>query len=302
MSSQSVDYKSILTGFVAIIGPPNVGKSTLLNRLVGTKVAIVSRKPQTTRNRILGILNGEEVQIVFLDTPGIHQTRSPLHESMVASAHAAISEVDSILLMIEMSHSDESDIRLTLKNIKASKKPCLLVINKIDKGPREQLLPLIDAFKRVHPFRAIIPISARYGDGVEELLKELKTCLEPGPRFFPSDMKTDQSEPFLVAEIIREKIYAFGRRELPYATAVTVEQIEDVPQKDLVRIYAKIHVERDSQKAIMIGQGGKMMKAIGRSARLALEDFLGVRVFLDLVVRVEKNWSKDPKALRRLGY
>jgi GTP-binding protein Era len=302
MSPETADLKGVLTGFVAIVGPPNVGKSTLLNRLVGTKIAIVSRKPQTTRTRILGILNGEGYQIVFLDTPGIHQTRSPLHESMVASAQAAMSEVDFILFMMEMSRSHESDIGVTLGNIKKSKKPCLLVINKIDRGPREQLLPLIDAFKKVHPFRAIIPISARYGDGVEELLEELKASLEPGPFFFPTDMRTDQSESFLVAEIIREKIYAFSRRELPYATAVTVERMEDVPQKALLRIYAKIHVERDSQKAILIGQGGKMLKAIGRSARLALEDVLGTRVFLDLMVRVEKNWSKDPKALRRLGY
>jgi GTP-binding protein Era len=302
MSPQNIEPKSILTGFAAIIGPPNVGKSTLLNRIIGTKVAIVSRKPQTTRNRILGILNGEGVQIVFFDTPGIHQTRSPLHESMVASAHAAISEVDFILLLIEIGHSHERDIRPTLKNIKASKKPCLLVINKIDKGPRERLLPLIDTFKKTHSFKAIVPISARYGDGVAELLEELRLCLEPGPCFFPPDMLTDQSESFLVAEIIREKIYAFSRSELPYATAVTVEQIEDVPGKGLVRVYAKIHVEKDSQKAIMIGQGGKMMKTIGRSARLALEGFLGVRVFLDLVVRVQKNWSRDPKALRRLGY
>jgi GTP-binding protein Era len=302
MSPEDGDLKSILTGFVAIIGPPNVGKSTLLNRLVGTKIAIVSRKPQTTRNRIIGILSGHGYQIVFLDTPGIHQTRSPLHESMVASAHAAIKEVDFVLLMIEMSRSQNSDIRLTLKDIKASKRPCLLVINKIDKGPRKQLLPLIDTFKRVHPFRAIIPISARHGDGVAELLAELKSNLKPGPFFFPPDMKTDQTEPFLIAEIIREKIYAFSRREIPYATAVTVELMEDLPERELVRVFAKIHVEKDSQKAIMIGQGGKTMKAIGRSARLALEDFLGTRVFLDLMVRVEKNWSKDPKALRRLGY
>ena len=302
MKPKSADLKSIRTGFVAIIGPPNVGKSTLLNRLVGSKIAIVSRKPQTTRNRIIGILNGQGYQIVFLDTPGIHQTRSSLHESMVASAHAAIKEVDVVLLMIEMGRSHDSDIRLTLKDIKASKRPCLLVINKIDKGPRKELLPLIDAFKRVYPFRAIVPISARQGDGVAELLEELKSNLQPGPVFFPPDMKTDQSESFWVAEIIREKIYTISREELPYATAVTVEHMEDVPQKDLVRIFAKIHVEKDSQKAIMIGQGGKTLKAIGRSARLALENMLGTRVFLDLMVRVEKNWSKDPKALRRLGY
>ena len=302
MSPESADLKSILTAFVAIIGPPNVGKSTLLNRLVGTKIAIVSAKPQTTRNRIIGILNGQGYQIIFVDTPGVHETRSPLHESMVSSAHAAMNEVDFILLMIEMSHSHDTDIRLTLRNIKTSKRPCLLVINKIDKGPKKQLLPLIDVFKKVHPFRAIIPISARNGDGIAELLAELKSNLKPGPSFFSPDMKTDQSEPFLVAEIIREKIYAFSRREIPYATAVTVELMEDVPEKDLVRIFAKIHVEKDSQKAIMIGQGGKMMKAIGRSARRALEDLLGTRVFLDLMVRVEKNWSKDPKALRRLGY
>ncbi len=302
MSPERVDRRGILTGFVAIVGPPNVGKSTLLNRLVGSKIAIVSRRPQTTRNRITGILNGQGYQIVFLDTPGIHRPRSPLHESMVASAHAAINEVDLALLMIEMGRTHDSDTRLILNNIKKSKRPCLLVINKVDRGARTQLLPLIDAFQKVHPFRAIIPISARYGDGVAELLEELKSNLKPGPFFFPADMKTDQPESFLVAEIIREKIYAFSRKEVPYAAAVTVDLIEDIPEKDLLRIFAKIHVEKDSQKAIMIGQGGKMMKAIGRSARLALEAFLGSRVFLDLTVRVEKDWSKDPQALRRLGY
>lgn len=291
-----------LSGFIAIVGPPNVGKSTLLNRLLGTKVAAVSPKPQTTRNRIVGIVHGEGFQMVFVDTPGIHRTATALHRSMVASAEAAFKEVDIIAVMIEMPRPDDPDISTILAGLKKAKKPSLLLINKIDKGPKERLLPIMETYSGLYPFDCIIPISALKGDGIDRLLGELKAKMRPGPAFFPPDMKTDQSRPFLVSEIIREKVYFLTSRELPYSTAVKVDEIEDSPEKGLISISARIFVESDSQKGILIGRGGKMIRAIGQSARGEIEAMLGAHVFLDLSVRVEKKWSKDPKALRRLGY
>jgi GTP-binding protein Era len=291
-----------LSGFIAIIGPPNVGKSTLLNRLLGTKVAIVSPKPQTTRNRIQGILHGDGYQMVFMDTPGIHKTKTLLHKSMVSSATAAIGEVDIIVIMIDMLYPHDPDISLILQDLKNANKPTFLVINKIDLGRRETLLPIIDEFGTKLPLEDIIPISALKGDGVEILVKALKSKLKEGPPFFPTEMKTDQSETFLISETIREKIYHHTSKELPYSSAVTVEGIEEIKEKNLLSINATIHVESDSQKAILIGRKGRMIKAIGQSARFELEGLFGIHIFLDLRVRVEKKWSKDPKALRRLGY
>lgn len=293
---------SFMSAFIAIIGPPNVGKSTLLNRILGTKVAIVSPKPQTTRNRMIGIYHGDRFQMVFMDTPGIHKTRTALHKSMVKAARAAFHEVDILLLLIELNRSDDPEIASIIGNLTGTRKPCLLVINKIDTGPKEKLLPIIDHYRKRYPFEAIIPISALQGEGVDTLLGELKSRLRSGPQFFPADMKTDQTEPFLVSEIIREKIYVHTKKELPYSAAVTVDKMQEIPQKNLLSISARIHVETDSQKGIVIGQGGQMIKAIGRSARLELEKIFSARVYLDLMVRVEKNWSKDPRALRRLGY
>ncbi|MCD6298602.1 MAG: GTPase Era [Deltaproteobacteria bacterium] len=293
---------SFLSGFIAIIGPPNVGKSTLLNRILGTKLAIVSSMPQTTRNRITGIYHGDGFQMVFMDTPGIHKTRSALHESMVESALATPQEVDLVLLVIEMQRPDDPEIPSVVGNLKKLKKPCILVINKIDMFPKEQILPVIDKLRQTYPFEAIIPVSALKGDGVDALLEELKSRLKPGPRFFTKDMNTDRTEAFLVSEIIREKIYFHMRQELPYSSAVTVDKMEELPDRDLLSIAARVHVETESQKGILIGQKGRMVKAIGRSARLELEKMFNVQVFLDLKVRVEKNWTKDSKALRRLGY
>ncbi|MCD6306822.1 MAG: GTPase Era [Deltaproteobacteria bacterium] len=293
---------TFLSGYIGIIGPPNVGKSTLLNRILGRKVAIVSPKPQTTRNRIIGIYHGEGVQMVFVDTPGIHKTRTPLHQSMVASALAVFQEVDILLLMVQLGDIDRVLFFPLLKNLKRVNKPCLLLINKIDKGPREVLLPLMAEYGRRHPFDVIIPISALTGDGVSLLMKELKSRLLPGPPFFPEEMDTDQSEDFLIAEVIREKIYLHLRQELPYACAVGVNRIEDVPDKNLLRISARIYVETESQKGILIGRKGRMIQAVGRSARMDLERIFGVRIYLDLAVSVEKNWTRDTRALRRLGY
>ncbi len=293
---------TFLSGFIAIVGPPNAGKSTLLNRLTGTKLAIVSPKPQTTRNRIMGVYHGDGYQMVFVDTPGIHKTQTALHRSMVASAQAAFKEVDILAVVIEMPRAEEPGIGIILSNLRRAQKPSVLVINKIDKGPKEQLLPIIDTYRQRYPFEAIVPISALTGDRLERLLEQLKSMLKPGPALFPPDMKTDQTESFWISEIIREKIYALTRQELPYSCAVTVELVEESLEKNLVSIIARIHVESESQKGIMIGGRGEMVKAIGRTSREEMEKFFGTKVFLDLTVRVEKNWSKDPRALRRLGY
>ncbi len=293
---------TFLSGFIGIIGPPNVGKSTLLNHILRTKLAIVSPKPQTTRNRILGIYHGEGFQIIFMDTPGIHNTKSALHESMVASARAACREVDMVLLMIEIGHPNDPRISSIVGNLKRMRKPCILVINKIDMMAKEHLLPIIDHYRQVYDFEDIIPVSAIKGDGLDRLLDRLKESLRPGPQFFPLDMKTDQSEVALVSEIIREKIYSHTSKELPYSSAVSVDKMEEIPGKNLLAIAARIHVERESQKAVLIGKRGRMIKAIGRSARLELEKMFGVRIYLDLIVRVEKNWTRDTRALRRLGY
>ncbi len=302
MDTKNSTETDFLSGFIAIVGPPNVGKSTLLNRLLGTKVAIVTPKPQTTRNRVLGIYHGDGYQMVLMDTPGIHKTRTALHKSMVASAQEACREVDIVMMMMEMLRPDDPDISLILGNLKKIEKPVLLVINKIDLGSKEVLLPIIDEFRRLQVFDAIIPISALTGDGIERLLEELKSRLRPGPAFFPKEMKTDQSDAFLVSEIIREKIYNYTKQELPYSSAVTVESIEEIPKKGVLSISARIHVETDSQKVILIGKKGHMIKSIGQSSRGELETIFGTHVYLDLRVRVEKNWSRDTRALRRLGY
>ena len=300
--NQNSNNSEFLSGFIAIVGPPNVGKSTLLNLILGTKVAIVSPKPQTTRNRILGVYNGDDFQMVFIDTPGIHKTKTTLHKSMVASAQDVFFQVDIILVVIELTQPEDPDISLIFQSLKNFKKPCLLIINKIDKGPKEMLLPIMDQYQKHALFDTIIPISALHGNGMDLVLLELKSRLLPGPAFFPKDMKTDQSDTFLAAEIIREKIYVHARQELPYSSAISVDRMDEDSIKNILSISARIHVETDSQKAILIGKKGGMIKAIGRSARLELEKIFGIHIFLDLTVRVEKNWSRDTKALRRLGY
>ena len=294
---------SFLSGFIAIIGPPNVGKSTLLNRFLGQKIAITSPKPQTTRNRILGIYNEDDCQMVFIDTPGIHQTRSLLHKSMVRSAKASLGEVDIILLVVELEeagHSDELDTILRL--LKKTAKPAIMAINKIDLIKKERLLPLIESYSKLHCLDSIVPISALYGDGVETLREELKKRLSPGPQFFPPDMLTDKSEEFLIAEIIREKIYYETREELPYSSAVMVESLEEDSARNLLTVMAVIYVEKASQKGMIIGKDGRMIKRIGTNARMEIERIFSLKVYLELFVKVEKKWSSSTRSLRRLGY
>lgn len=293
---------TFLSGFIAILGPPNVGKSTLLNRIIGAKMSIVSPKPQTTRNRVLGIHHGDGFQMVFMDTPGIHKARTPLHRSMVDSARSAFQEVDILLLMVDLKHPDAPEIPSLIEAANHSGKPAFLVINKIDRGNKTEILPVMGKFSNEELFEAIIPVSALKGDGVPELLEAVRAELKPGPPFFPPDMRTDQPDTFLVSEIIREKIYLFARQELPYSSAVMVERTEEVAEKNLLRIFAAVHVETQSQKGILVGRQGSMVKKIGKAARMELERRFNVQVYLKLTIKVTKNWSSDTRALWRLGY
>lgn len=290
------------SGFISILGRPNVGKSTLFNRLLGDKIAIVTEKPQTTRNRILGIKNVEGGQCIFLDTPGIHEGRSELNKRMVHTAIASGRDADILLFMIEATPPLGEEDRQMIESLKGSKGIPFLVINKIDLVKKEALLPLMDQYQRLHPFQAIIPISAITGEGVDILFDEVIKYLPESPPYYPEEMITDQTERFWVSEIVREKVIQHSYQEIPYSTAVTIEEFKEHPEKKLVVIKGTIHVERDSQKKILIGKGGQKLKKIGEAARKEIEPFLGMRVFLELWVNVEKNWTRDPRALDELGY
>ena len=290
------------SGFIAIAGRPNVGKSTLLNAILGEKVAITSSKPQTTRNRITGIRNFEDGQFIFLDTPGIHRAKTPLNRFMVKAATSTFGEVDLILFLIEADRGYDADDGLIIESLREARVPVFLVINKIDLVAKPKLLPLIDRFRGLHDFREIIPVSAATGDGVDRLLELIREVLPEGPKFFPDDMFTDNSERFIAAEIVREKILLLTQREIPYATAVTVDSFKEDEEKNLIRIAATITVEKDSQKGILIGKGGRMLKEIGTQARLEMEKFFAAKIFLELFVRVRKDWTKDAKWLKEFGY
>jgi len=290
------------SGFIAIIGRPNAGKSTLLNRLLGQKLAIISNKPQTTRNRILGVKNHPEGQIIFIDTPGIHQSKSRLNQLMVKTALTTYNEVDGICFLIEADHANSAENDFILETLKEVANPVFLVINKIDLAAKQDLLPIMERYAHRRSFSQIIPISALRGDGVDILVREFLKVLPEGPQLFPEDMITDLPERFLAAELIREKIFRLTREEIPYATAVEVEEFREEEGKDLIRIRAIIQVERESQKGVLIGKKGHMLKEIGKQAREEMEALFGARVFLELWVKVEKDWREDPRALRRLGY
>jgi len=290
------------SGFISILGRPNVGKSTLFNRFLGDRIAIVSEKPQTTRNRILGIKNVEEGQLIFLDTPGIHHGRSELNQRMVRTAIASGRDADVILFLVEAMNPHVEEDREMIKSLKESRGVPFLVINKIDTVKRPTLLPLMDQYQNLYPFKEIIPISAITGDGVGILLDAILKVLPESPPYYPEEMTTDQTERFWVSEIIREKVIKQSYQEIPYSAAVTIEEFKEHPEKNLVVIQGTIHVERDSQKKIVIGKGGQKLKKIGEAARKEIEAFLGTRVFLELWVNVERNWTQDPRALDRLGY
>jgi GTP-binding protein Era len=289
------------SGFVAIIGRPNVGKSTLLNRIVGQKIAITTPKPQTTRNRILGIQNLDHAQVLYVDTPGIHEARSPLNRYMVDQARSACLDVDVVLWLVEADRHVDKDPMIP-RLLEKSKNPVLLVINKIDTVPKDQLLPLIDAYRKICPFASIVPVSALKGDGVEELMAEIPALLPEGPRYYPEDQLTDVPERFIVAEMIREQILMRTKDEVPYGVAIVVERFQENPARNMVGIGAVINVERDSQKGILVGKGGTMIRHIGQGARKEIERLLGIKVHLELFVRVQKNWTSSERMMKEFGY
>ncbi|CAM3392377.1 GTPase Era [Lactobacillus paragasseri] len=291
------DYKS---GFVALIGRPNVGKSTLLNFLVGQKVAIMSPQPQTTRSKISGIYTDDQEQIVFIDTPGIHKPKNKLDDFMDKSSYSALDEVDVVLFMVEPEPAGKGD-QYIAELLKKIKKPVLLVINKIDKVHPDKLLSIIDSYKNLGDFAEIVPISASQGNNVSELIKTIAKYLPEGPQFYDADQLTDRPEYFIVAELIREQVLKLTHEEVPHATAVVVDRMRD-HEGGKLQIEATIYVERPGQKGIIIGKKGQMLKQIGIAARQEIEALLGEKVNLRLWVKVQKNWRSDPAFLKSIGY
>jgi GTP-binding protein Era len=296
----AVPEDSFRSGFVAIVGPPNTGKSTLLNALVGAKIAIVSRKPQTTRNRIQGILNREKAQIVFMDTPGIHRPETLLNRQMMEEVKQALEGVDLALLVLDASRPFGDLDRQGIEMVEEFRGPTFLLLNKIDLVKKPELLPLLDRYQSAHLFAESIPISALTGENLDTLVEQIVARLPEGPAYFPTDQMTDQPERFLAAEIIREQVFERTRQELPYATAVIVEQFEELDR--LIRIAATILVEREGQKRILIGAKGSMLKEIGSRARKELEILLGTKIFLELFVKVQPNWREKPAIVRELDW
>lgn len=291
-------YKS---GFVAVVGRPNVGKSTLLNQIIGQKIAIVSDTPQTTRNRILGILTLPDAQILFLDTPGIHKPQHKLGEYMVNSARSALREVDLILFVSDVTESVGPGERFILDMLKQEQTPVILVLNKVDLVAKDKLLPIISQYSAFRDFAAIVPVSALAGSNVDRLLSVIKDLLPEGPQYYPEDEVTDQPERVVAAEFIREKIFRLTREEIPHSTAVEVEEMKTRPNGD-VFLRATIYVERESQKGIIIGARGAMLKEIGQQARLDMENIFGSRFFVDLWVKVKNDWRNKEGSLRMFGY
>ncbi|NOR26536.1 MAG: GTPase Era [Desulforhopalus sp.] len=299
--------KPVKSGMVAIVGPPNAGKSTLMNHFLGQKISIVTSKPQTTRNRIVGIVNDTGHQVVFLDTPGLHESRDPLNIEMVKVAMESLTEVDLVLFLVDVSlplpvKVQEKKAAELSEYMQRITSPAILVLNKIDLIDRKKVLPLIDSYSKLFPFKAVVPVSALGGDGLDSLFSEILSLLPMGPRYFPEDIPTDASERFLCAEIVREKVFLLTSQEIPYSTAVQIESFKEDETKKLVTIHAAIVLEKQSQKGIVIGKGGKKLKSIGIAARKDIEALIGGKVLLKLWVKVKKNWSQDERFLRELGY
>ena len=289
------------SGFVSLVGRPNTGKSTLLNALVGQKVAIVADKPQTTRTSVQGVVTRPEAQIVFVDTPGIHKADSPLNKRMMDAVRAALEERDLLLLVVDATQAVGEEDRRAVDLVRKSGTPVVLVLNKIDLvKEKARLLPLIAQYKEIHEFADYIPVSAVKGDGLEDLRQAILARLPEGPAYFPEDYVTDQPERYLAAELIREKVLHSTRKEVPHSVAVMVDKWEETTA--ITRIYATIRVEREGQKAIVIGTGGAMLKKIGTLARQEMERLFGVRIYLDLHVRVEPGWREKPAFLNALDW
>lgn len=290
-------------GFAALVGRPNVGKSTLLNRLVGEKLAIVSPRPQTTRTRITGIKTLPAAQVVFVDTPGLHEPKGRLGQFMVRTAQRALEEVDAVCLIAEATEDPAGLDEEPFKALMGLRAPVFCCLNKADLvEPKARILPLLEAYQARYPFKELLPISATEGTNCDRLLDLIVGALPEHPPYFPPDTLTDQPETFFVAEVIREQIFREIREEVPYACAVRVEQLEERPGRGLLYIRAVVFVEQESQKGIVIGKGGGMLKRIGSAARQGLERFFGIKVFLELRVEVRRNWRKDEQALREFGF
>ncbi|MDA8229325.1 MAG: GTPase Era [Desulfitobacterium hafniense] len=297
---QNQTRQGFKSGFVSVIGRPNAGKSTLLNQLLGQKVLIMSDKPQTTRNRIQCILTEKRGQIIFLDTPGIHKPKHKLGEYMVTTAKESIREVDIILYVVDASVEFGTGEALIVEMLKQTNTPCILALNKVDLLKKEALIQKVKQFSELMDFVAIVPISAKKGENTDQLLKVVFDHLSEGPKYYPEDEVTDQPERFVMAELIREKVLQLTRDEVPHSIAVIVEKVEE--KKNLVKVNAMIVVERDSQKGIIIGKGGKVLKEIGQLARQDIENLLGSQVFLDLWIKVKKDWRNKIQTLREFGY
>ena len=296
MREQNV-FKS---GYVSISGSPNVGKSTLVNRLVGAKLSIVTPKPQTTRSTIRGILTTDEAQIIFMDTAGLHKPQDALGEYMVSTAKKTFAEANIIYLMVENKPPREQELQI-IEELKQIKKTVFLLINKVDLVPKGSILPVIDSYQALMNFDEIIPLSALNGDNVDRLLEMTVKYLPEGPCYYPADITSDQIEREFIAEFIREKIFLNTFQEIPYSCAVSIEEMQE-REGGGAFIRAIIYVEKDSQKGIIIGRGGEKIKKIGEQARRAIENFMGYQVYVELMVKVERGWRKEIKSLRKLGY
>lgn len=293
--------KSFKSGFVAIVGRPNVGKSTFMNYVLGQKIAIMSDKAQTTRNKIQGVYTKDNAQIVFLDTPGIHKPKHELGEFMVKSAYSALKEVDAVLFMVNVSEKRGPGDDFIIEKLKGIKTPIFLVLNKIDLVTPEVLLERVESYKDALDFAGVFPISVLQGNNVNELMEALIEALPEGPQYYPADQITDHPEYFVVSELIREKILQLTQEEIPHSVAVTVDKMQK-DEFDKVHVYANIIVERKSQKGIIIGKGGRLLKEIGTRARRDIQQLLGNKVYLELWVKVEKDWRKHKSNLQEYGY
>ncbi len=292
--------ENMRAGFVGIIGAPNAGKSTLLNQILGQKISITSRKPQTTRDKILGIVNRESSQIIFVDTPGIHKSSTLLNRRIVDQALLALEDVDVILFMIDAASRNFSAEKLIVSKLEKKGKKVILGLNKIDLVKKDQVYKLVEEFKDLFAFKAIVPLSAKKNTQVKNVLEEVEACLPEGPKLFPEETFTDVSEKFMVKEIIREKVFRLTGMEIPYSSAVTVDAFD--VEKKLIVIHASIHVIRDSQKGIIIGKRGSMLSKIGTTARKDIEEMTGQKVLLKLFVKVTKNWTDNARILNEFGY
>lgn len=298
----NIESKKHYSGFAAIVGRPNVGKSTLTNHLIGEKIAIMSDRPQTTRNKIMCIMNTDNAQIMFLDTPGIHKPHHKLGEYMVRTAESTLKEVDVILFVVDASEKRGAGEEYITELLQKVKTPVILVVNKIDKlQDKDKLFRIIDSYSKTYDFAAIVPVSALEDEEFPGLVAEITKYLPEGPAYFPDDMITDQPERVIAAEMIREKILLLTRDEIPHSIAVEVEEFKERDNDD-VYIRATIFVERDSQKGIVIGAKGSLLKKIGQQARADIEGLLGCKVFLDLWVKVKADWRNKDKALKQFGY